>query len=173
MIDSNGFRENVGIILSNLKGHVLWARRIGMEAWQFPQGGIRQNETPEIAMFRELYEEIGLKPPHVRVIGCTQRWLRYRLPRHCIRYDKKPVCIGQKQIWFMLRLLGDDSDVRLDLNDRPEFDQWQWVNYWYPLQQVVAFKRAVYKQALTELAPLLVSANSRARIIKSPPCRGS
>ncbi len=166
MIDSDGFRANVGIILSNYEDRVLWARRAGMDAWQFPQGGIRQNETPEIAMFRELHEEIGLAPQHVRIIGYTRKWLRYRLPKHYIRYDKKPVCVGQKQIWFMLRLLGEDSDVRLDLNERPEFDQWQWVNYWHPLQEIVGFKRAVYKKALTELAPLILSANARWRTHK-------
>jgi putative (di)nucleoside polyphosphate hydrolase len=159
MIDSNGFRANVGIILSNHEERVLWARRMGMDAWQFPQGGIQRNETPETAMFRELREEIGLSPHHVKVIGCTRRWLRYRLPRHYIRYDKKPVCIGQKQIWFMLRLIGKDSDVRLDLNEKPEFDQWLWVNYWHPLEEIVAFKRAVYRRALTEFAPLIVSAS--------------
>jgi len=159
MIDSDGFRANVGIILSNQEGYVFWARRVGTDAWQFPQGGIRRNESPERAMFRELHEEIGLDPPHVRVIGCTRNWLRYRLPERFIRYDKKPVCIGQKQIWFMLRLIGDDHDVRLDLNQRPEFDLWQWVSYWYPLQKVVAFKQAVYKRALTELAPLILSGN--------------
>jgi putative (di)nucleoside polyphosphate hydrolase len=152
MIDADGYRLNVGIILSNQDGEVFWARRIGMDAWQFPQGGIRRNETPQRAMFRELYEEIGLLPKHVEIIGSTRHWLRYRLPKRYIRYDKKPVCIGQKQIWYILRMVGSDEDVRLDLNNRPEFDSWQWVNYWRPLEEVVSFKRSVYKQALTELA---------------------
>lgn len=152
MIDADGYRLNVGIILSNQDGEVFWARRIGMDAWQFPQGGIRRNETPQRAMFRELYEEIGLLPKHVEIIGSTRHWLRYRLPKRYIRYDKKPVCIGQKQIWYILRLVGSDDDVRLDLNKRPEFDTWQWVSYWRPLEEVVSFKRSVYKQALTELS---------------------
>jgi len=157
MIDSDGFRLNVGIILSNQDADVFWARRVGMSAWQFPQGGIERYETPEMALYRELREEIGLGPEHVEVIGCTRKWLRYRLPRRYVRYDKKPVCIGQKQIWYILRLIGDEKYVRLDTGEKPEFDRWEWVDYWHPVQEVVSFKRAVYKRALTELAPLVFS----------------
>ncbi len=154
-IDAEGFRHNVGIILCNHERKVLWARRIGQQAWQFPQGGIQPGETPEQALYRELKEEIGLEPEHVSIIGSTRGWLRYRLPKHMIRHGRRPVCIGQKQIWYILRLLGDDSDIRLDLSQKPEFDGWRWVDYWFPLQQVVSFKRDVYKSALTELEPLL------------------
>jgi putative (di)nucleoside polyphosphate hydrolase len=157
MIDSEGFRHNVGIILSNGQGNVFWARRVGMDAWQFPQGGIKRHESPVMAMFRELHEEVGLKPQHVHVVGCTRKWLRYRLPDRFIRHNKHPVCIGQKQIWYMLRLIGDESDLRLDATGKPEFDRWQWVSYWYPLREVVSFKRGVYRRALTELEPLLLS----------------
>lgn len=136
---------------------MLWAKRIGQRSWQFPQGGIRPDElaSPELAMFRELAEELGLRPEHVEVLGRTVGWLHYRLPRRLIRRGSKPTCIGQKQVWFLLRLLGEESDVRLDLSDRPEFDHWRWVDYWYPLKAVVPFKRRVYLCALRELAPLL------------------
>ena len=157
MIDSEGYRPNVGIILCNADRRVLWAKRIGQRSWQFPQGGIRENElaSPEQAMFRELAEELGLRPEHVEILGRTVGWLHYRLPRRLIRRGSKPTCIGQKQVWFLLRLLGEESDVRLDLSDRPEFDHWRWVDYWYPLRAVVPFKRRVYLCALRELAPLL------------------
>jgi len=154
VIDSDGFRPNVGIILTNGGGKVFWARRIGQDAWQFPQGGIDANETPQEALFRELMEEVGLEPHHVEVAGSTTRWLRYHLPRHLIRRHRKPLCIGQKQIWFMLRLVGCESDVRLDRAERPEFDDWRWVDYWRPAREVVFFKRRVYRRALRELAPL-------------------
>ena len=163
MIDSDGFRANVGIILSNQENDVLWARRLGMDAWQFPQGGIHQDETPEVAMYRELSEEIGLTPHDVRIVGYTRRWLRYLLPKKYIRYNQSPICIGQKQIWYLLRFTGHANDVHLDQGDRPEFDQWQWVSYWRPLTQVVDFKREVYQRAMTELAPLLRPSCERRR----------
>ncbi len=153
MIDSEGFRPNVGILLANDRGQLLWARRVGgRDAWQFPQGGIHRGESPEQALYRELHEEVGLEPDAVEVLGVTQGWLRYRLPKRFIRKGQNPVCIGQKQKWFLLRMLADDNAVRLDLNDKPEFDRWQWVSYWYPLNEVIAFKREVYRRAMKELA---------------------
>ncbi|MGF1527209.1 MAG: RNA pyrophosphohydrolase [Candidatus Competibacterales bacterium] len=155
MIDSEGFRQNVGIILCNADKRLLWAKRIRQRSWQFPQGGIHRGETELDAMYRELFEEVGLRPCHVHVMGRTSGWLHYRLPKHLIRRDSKPTCIGQKQIWFLLRMVCEEGDVKLDNCDRPEFDSWRWVDYWYPLQAVVPFKRRVYLCALRELAPLL------------------
>lgn len=153
MIDADGFRPNVGIILSNHQGEVLWARRINQGSWQFPQGGIHLNESPEEALFRELEEEVGLQPEHVKILACTRGWLRYRLPQHLIRRNNNPLCIGQKQKWFLLQMLAGDDAVRIDAGEKPEFDHWNWVSYWYPLNQIVAFKRDVYRRALKELAP--------------------
>lgn len=155
MIDPDGFRPNVGIILSNCEGRLLWARRVGQDAWQFPQGGMRSDETPSEAMYRELAEEVGLSPEHVELMGATRGWLRYRLPRQYIRRASRPLCIGQKQVWFLLRILCADTEVCLDSTVKPEFDNWRWVDYWRPLDEVVSFKRNVYKKALHELAPLL------------------
>ena len=155
MIDSDGFRPNVGIILSNHAGTVLWAKRIGQSAWQFPQGGIQRGETAEAALYRELTEELGLDKTDVAVLGVTGGWLRYRLPLRYVRRSRGRVCVGQKQKWFALRLLGEESRVKLDTTDKPEFDGWRWVDYWLPLQDVVAFKREVYRGALNQLAPLL------------------
>ncbi|WP_097462327.1 RNA pyrophosphohydrolase [Mangrovitalea sediminis] len=155
MIDVDGFRPNVGIILANHRGEVLWARRIGQNAWQFPQGGIKAHESPEEALFRELGEEVGLVSGDVEIIACTRGWLRYRLPRRMIRHNSRPVCVGQKQKWFLLRMLSPDAHVCVSNSESPEFDGWQWVSYWYPLGQVVAFKREVYRKALRELAPRL------------------
>ena len=145
----------MGIILCNTEKKVLWARRIGQNAWQFPQGGIKRDETPEDALYRELWEEVGLVPDKVELLAATQDWLRYRLPKGLIRSDEKPLCVGQKQVWFLLQLAGNEDDVRLDRGDKPEFDGWRWVDYWYPLKEVVAFKRDVYSQALNEFAPVL------------------
>ncbi|KDN24909.1 RNA pyrophosphohydrolase [Moraxella bovoculi 237] len=151
MIDSDGFRANVGIILANTQGQVLWAKRIGHDSWQFPQGGIDYGETPLDAMYRELHEEVGLYPQHVELLAVTKDWLRYRLPKRYIRTNQEPLCIGQKQKWFLLRLDENNTQhIRFDTS-KPEFDEWQWVSYWYPLNQVVAFKRGVYQKALQEL----------------------
>ncbi|MCF6210531.1 MAG: RNA pyrophosphohydrolase [Gammaproteobacteria bacterium] len=155
MIDVDGYRANVGIILSNTDGRVLWARRIGQQGWQFPQGGIKADEDPLQALYRELHEEVGLQADQVEVVGNTRGWLRYRLPKRFLRHDCSPMCIGQKQIWYLLRLQVSDLDVCLDLGDMPEFDGWRWVDYWQPLQEVIAFKRDVYRLALEELSPLL------------------
>lgn len=153
MIDSDGFRANVGIVVANDRGQVLWARRVGgRDAWQFPQGGINDGESPEEALYRELEEEVGLQKSSVEVLASTRGWLRYRLPKRFVRKGQHPICIGQKQKWFLLRMLADDTKVKLDLNRKPEFDHWQWVSYWYPLDQVVSFKREVYRRAMKELA---------------------
>ncbi len=152
MIDSDGFRPNVGIILANQHNEVLWARRIGQDSWQFPQGGIKNRETPEDALYRELYEEVGLEAADVDVIAQTNGWLRYRLPKRLIRHNSHPLCIGQKQKWFLLRMLSDDSVVSVSQSNSPEFDGWEWVSYWYPLGQVVSFKREVYRRALKDLS---------------------
>ena len=152
VIDADGFRPNVGIILANDQGRLLWARRVKQDAWQFPQGGIGSGESPEEALYRELEEEVGLTPDTVNVVACTRGWLRYRLPKRYIRKGQQPLCIGQKQKWFLLQMLADDSAVIVDGHAKPEFDHWRWVNYWYPLTQVISFKREVYRSALKELA---------------------
>lgn len=156
MIDTDGFRPNVGIILTNPEGSLFWARRVGNQnAWQFPQGGIQLHEDPEAALYRELEEEIGLKPEDVSLLGATRGWLRYRLPERLIRQrEDGRRCIGQKQKWYLLELRSDDSAVRFDKStEPPEFDRFEWVSYWYPVDKVVAFKRDVYRKALKELAP--------------------
>ena len=153
VIDEQGYRPNVGIILANARGELLWARRRGQNAWQFPQGGIQAEESPEQAMFRELGEEVGLEASDVEVLGCTAGWLRYKLPPQFMRHRKNPDFVGQKQKWFLLRLHGADERVRVDAHQTPEFDHWRWVSYWYPLGQIVSFKREVYRRALWELAP--------------------
>lgn len=152
MIDADGFRANVGIILANTQGQVLLAKRIESDSWQFPQGGINRGETPIDAMYRELYEEVGLLSQHVQLLGMTKDWLRYRLPKRYVRIGQEPLCIGQKQKWFLLRL--DEKDTKFIRFDTaiPEFDELAWVSYWYPLGQVIPFKRGVYQKALFELA---------------------
>jgi putative (di)nucleoside polyphosphate hydrolase len=155
MLDRDGFRPNVGIILLNQKNQVFWGKRIRTHSWQFPQGGIDRGENPEQAMFRELHEEVGLQPDHVRIVARTRDWLRYEVPDRFIKREARGHYRGQKQIWFLLQLVGNDWDLNLRATDHPEFDAWRWNDYWVPLDWVVEFKRGVYKMALNELSRYL------------------
>lgn len=154
-IDAEGFRANVGIILANTDDKLLLGGRVGAKGWQFPQGGMLKGEEPVDAMFRELHEEVGLEAGDVEVLGVTSEWLRYRLPDKFIRRNSQPLCIGQKQRWFMLRLVSGDERLRFDRSDKPEFDRIRWVNFWRPVNEVIYFKRRVYARALHELGPVV------------------
>lgn len=154
-IDDEGFRANVGIILSNADGRLLLGGRVGAKGWQFPQGGMLSGEVAEDAMYRELEEEIGLGEGDVEVLGVTRDWLRYRLPDKYVRRHSKPLCIGQKQRWFMLRLVSSPERVRFDRSEQPEFDRARWVDFWRPVNEVIYFKRRVYARALNELGETL------------------
>lgn len=169
MIDPDGYRPNVGIVLMRDDGRVFWAKRVSRDGWQFPQGGMNSDETPVEAMYRELNEETGLAQSHVELLGATPGWLRYRLPRRCVRHGERPTCIGQKQVWFLLRLTAAEENFRLDLSDRPEFSEFRWVEFWYPLEHVVSFKRDVYLRALRHLAPAAQDLASDADIMSGRP----
>ena len=166
MLDRDGYRPNVGVILANPRNDVFWGKRVNQHAWQFPQGGIKPGESPEQAMYRELEEETGLKADHVRILGRTRHWLRYEVPERWMRRDWRGTYRGQKQIWYLLRLTGRDSDVKLRASGHPEFDAWRWQDYWIPLETVIEFKREVYRQALTELHRYL-NADRRPRALRT------
>jgi putative (di)nucleoside polyphosphate hydrolase len=136
MLDREGFRPNVGIILLNQKNQVFWGKRIRTHSWQFPQGGIDRGESPEQAMFRELHEEVGLLPEHVRIVARTRDWLRYEVPDRFIRRDARGHYKGQKQIWYLLQLVEPDWNINLRATSHPEFDAWRWNDFWVPLDVV-------------------------------------
>ena len=166
MLDREGFRPNVGIILLNQKNQVFWGKRIRSHSWQFPQGGIDRGESPEQAMFRELHEEVGLHPEHVRIVARTRDWLRYEVPDRYIRRESRGFYRGQKQIWFLLQLTAQDCCLNLRATEHPEFDAWRWHDYWVPLDVVIEFKRGVYELALTELSRFLPRTNARNRYLR-------
>jgi len=151
MIDNEGYRENVAIVIINSKNKVLWAKRINENAWQFPQGGIKSNETIEEAMFRELKEEVGISEGKIEILGRTNDWLYYDVPKNCLRNDNN-LYKGQKQIWFLLKFLGNENDIYLKNSPKPEFDKWSWVDYWRPSDEVIEFKKDVYLKALKQLS---------------------
>lgn len=154
LIDAQGFRANVGIVLIRDSGDVFLGGRRDGRGWQFPQGGVREDESAEQALYRELREEIGLESADVEILAVTRNWLRYRLPRRFVRRRSKPLCIGQKQRWFLLRLRREPMEFDFERTDEPEFDEWRWASFWDPVREVIYFKRGVYQRALLELAPL-------------------
>ena len=166
MIDKDGFRRNVGIIVINNQGLVLWAKRFGSaKAWQFPQGGTLEEESAVEAMYRELKEELGLDKEHVNLIAESKKWVEYRLPFKFQRKEDEVKCIGQRQKWFLLKLNASEQAIQLDASTTPEFDQWKWVPYWQPLKEVIFFKRHVYREVLREFEGIvkrLQSENSNA-----------
>ena len=155
MIDRDGYRPNVAIVLVNSRNQVFWGKRIKEHAWQFPQGGIKPGESPEEAMYRELNEETGLESRHVRILGRTRDWLHYNVPNHWVKREWRGTYRGQKQIWFLLRLVGRDCDISLRASGHPEFDAWRWHEYWIPLESVIDFKREAYRLGLEQLAEFL------------------
>ncbi len=166
MLDRFGFRLNVGMVIVNHLGQVLWARRVRHNTWQFPQGGLKEDESEEEALYRELYEETGLNSKDVYVMQTSRKHYCYKVPKHMHVSKANKQYQGQKQRWFLLSLNDEDSDLTLRFNcsKHPEFDSWRWVSYWYPIRHVVPFKRDVYRQMLTEFAPAALRLS-----LKAPP----
>lgn len=169
MIDKDGYRPNVGIVICNSRNEVFWGKRVRQNSWQFPQGGIQHGESPEQAMYRELMEEVGLASEHVRILGRTREWMRYDVPRDWVKREWRGHYRGQKQIWYLLRLVGRECDVRLRASSHPEFDAWRWSDYWAPVEAVVEFKRDVYRLALGELERFL-TADAQHHHVRHPFC---
>lgn len=152
MIDDQGFRANVAMALLNPQGLIWIGHRADNGGWQLPQGGIEQDETPEDALWRELHEELGLRPEHAAILGRTKDPISYIIPPHLRRRKEARPVIGQLQTWFLLRFLGRDEDIRLDAGNEIEFDAYTWVPYERPIELVAPFKRDAYRRALAELA---------------------
>lgn len=151
------YRLNVGAVVFNHAGRVLIARRADVPnafegppgGWQLPQGGIDADEDPRQAVFRELEEEIGTS--NVRVLAEHPEWLTYDFPPGLAgavarRYR------GQRQRWFALRFLGDDSEIRLDRDPDPEFDAWRWAELQELPTLAVNFKRRIYQELVRAFA---------------------
>ena len=141
MLDNDGYRLGVGMVIHHRDGKLLWCKRKGLDAWQFPQGGIEKNEVPIAAMWRELQEETSLLPQNVKLIQTMDQWLYYEFPE-----ELQMAYRGQKQIWFLLKLLVDDEHINLTRAD--EFEKWCWVDWHQPLKEIINFKRETYRQVL-------------------------
>ena len=164
---NDGYRPNVGIVICNSKGEVFWARRINDDGWQFPQGGVSRNEGLVEAMYRELEEETGLRSNQVKLVAHTKQWLHYDLPAKLLKNQRRRSQLGQrkrvsfkgqKQVWFLVELIDDDSAVNLKTGlEQPEFADWRWVKTSHAIDNIVDFKRSVYKKAMEELEQFLPS----------------
>ena len=155
MLDENGYRYNVGIIIINDRKKVFWAKRNGKDAWQFPQGGIKKGESIELAMYRELKEETGIGNADVEVLGRTKGWYFYDVPKNLIKKENRSFYKGQRQVWFLLRFNGLDSNITFPRSRQSEFDAWKWIEFFEAPSMVINFKKHVYCSALLELAPIV------------------
>ena len=141
MLDREGFRPNVGIILLNQRNQVFWGKRHPDHSWQFPQGGIKHGESPGAGDVPRAARGSGAAPEHVRSSAARATGCATRCPTTSSAATRAATTSGQKQIWFLLRLVGRDSDMNLRATDHPEFDAWRWNDYWVPLDVVIEFKR--------------------------------
>ena len=144
-----GYRLNVAMIVLNKDNKVLFCKRRNTENWQFPQGGVDENENIESAMFRELNEEVGLERENVEIKAVSQNLIYYDIPKNIRSRVLGGKFRGQAQKYFLLKLISGDVD--LNIENTPEFDKHSWVPFWYPLNQVVDFKKEAYRSALIEL----------------------
>lgn len=152
-MDKKNYRKGVGIIIVDSKGQFFLGKRIGKEAWQFPQGGIDEGESPENALYRELYEETGLKKETVEILAKSNKWLVYHIPHIFQRSKRKYDGVMQK--WYLLKFLGNNEDINLDAAEHAEFDAWKWGDRTTAINSVIKFKKAVYISILDEFSNIL------------------
>jgi putative (di)nucleoside polyphosphate hydrolase len=150
-----GYRPNVAMVVLNSKNKVLICRRTNTKTWQFPQGGVDNNENLEKAMYRELLEEVGLRKDDVQYIGESDDTIIYDIPKTIRSKVLGGKFKGQEQKWFLLRIKNDEHEIRLDYEAFPEFDTFEWVSFWQPIDRIVDFKREAYRKALSELRFLI------------------
>ena len=149
------YRPGVGMALFNKQGFVFVAERLDSPgAWQMPQGGIDPGEAPEVAVFREMEEEIGTRD--ARIIGMLNDWIYYDIPERTAQKLWDGKYRGQKQKWIALEFTGQDHDIDLESFEHPEFARWKWVPITHLLDYVVSFKRGVYERVAKEFYQLAV-----------------
>jgi len=148
------YRLGVGAVIVNASNKVFAGQRIdsNFNAWQMPQGGINEGESPTDALKRELIEEIGTR--NVRIIDQANRWFFYDLPRDLIPKIWNGRFRGQKQKWFILKFIGKDEEINIKTK-KPEFSAWKWMSRSELLKSIVSFKRELYKNIFQEFNSVL------------------
>ena len=153
--NNEGYRPNVAMVVMNSTNKVLICRRKNTRKWQFPQGGIDNGEDIKKAMYRELSEEVGLSKDDVSLVGESEGTITYDIPKTIRSKVLVGKFKGQEQKWFLLKLNKDNCEIKLDNEAFPEFDKYEWVSFWQPLNRIVDFKREAYRKALSELRFLI------------------
>ena len=153
--NNEGYRPNVAMVVINSTNKVLICRRKNTRTWQFPQGGIDNGEDIKKAMYRELSEEVGLSKDDVSLVGESEGTITYDIPKTIRSKVLGGKFKGQEQKWFLLKLNKDNCEIKLDNEAFPEFDKYEWVSFWQPLNRIVDFKREAYRKALSELRFLI------------------
>lgn len=154
MNEESNYRLNVGLIIVNTYGKVLICKRKNSNQWQFPQGGIDKGESPIEAAKREIFEEVGIKPSKIKVLGKIKDWVKYEIPKELAKKSfKKKGIVGQKQKWFIFKIKTEACISFVNDPDN-EFDDFAWVSYWRPIALIVSFKKEVYRNVLAELLPI-------------------
>lgn len=150
------YRPCVGLMVVNADGKVFAAQRIDNPgpAWQMPQGGVDEGETPREAALRELQEETGLGPEKVSILAETPQWLPYDLPHDLVPNLWKGRFRGQEQKYFLMRFHGEDSDINIE-TEHPEFSRWTWMDMDALLDNIVPFKRDTYAEVIAQFRPIV------------------
>lgn len=150
------YRSGVGIMIINAQKQIFVGKRIdnNSDAWQMPQGGIDVNENEDDAMLRELKEETGINANQVRVINKSRGHYYYNLPYKLQKKFWGGKYLGQKQRWYLIEFIGDDSAVNISTED-PEFSEWKWVSQKEIVSHIVSFKRELYEDVMLEFAQFL------------------
>ena len=150
------YRSGVGIMLINRDKHIFVGKRIDnhSDAWQMPQGGLDVGETEDEAMFRELKEETGILDGSVKVLQKSKLYYYYNLPYKLQKKFWGGKYLGQKQRWYLLEFVDDDSAINVKTED-PEFSHWKWIARQDIVDVIVPFKRELYEDVIREFSKFL------------------
>lgn len=145
------YRCGVGIVLINSQKKIFVGKRIDnkSDAWQMPQGGIDVGEEEDLALFREVEEETGIKANQIEILAKSDKYFYYNLPYRLQKKFWGGKYLGQKQRWYLGQFIGDDNEININTDD-PEFSKWKWISREEICDRIVDFKKDMYQEIFTE-----------------------